>query len=122
MWNVEILTGGTDDAALVIPITKKLFWVGEFSSTQFLVFFKNVFQKIIDEPVDENVPVAERLSEIASNKMIFYPFISIQQKIEYSDVTSVSDHLRAPYLQEKNFTIAAERLKMISDIKNDLGK
>lgn len=120
MWNAELLIGGTIDATLAIPITRKLFWVGEFSSTQFLVLFKNIFQKIMDEPFDEKAIVAEKLSEIASNKMVFYPFISIQKEFDHSAIPPVNNNLRGHCLNEKKFKAAADRLKMISDIKKGL--
>lgn len=122
MWNAELLIGGTIGPTLAIPITQKLFWVGGFGSTQFLVLFKNIFQRIIDEPIDENITVAERLSEIASNKILFYPFISIQQDFDNSAIRPANNKLRKPRLNEKKFETAADRLKLISDIKSGLDK
>ena len=119
--NADMLIGGVVDSKLSVPIANELFWVGEFNSTQFLVLFKNVYKKIIDEPFDEKVTADGKLSEIAGNKLLFYPFISIQREFGYSDISPVNNNIREQLPNEKKFEMATNRLKKINDIKNTWG-
>ena len=120
--NAEMLIGGVVDSRLAVPIASELFWVGEFNSTQFLILFKNVYKKIINEPFDERVTADGMFSEIATNKLLFYPFVSVQREFGYSDISPVSNNVRAQLPNEKKFGIATNRLKKINDIKNSLGR
>jgi GR25 family glycosyltransferase involved in LPS biosynthesis len=81
-----ILSGGTGKYENLMPITKNRYWVGNGLSTQFTVIYKNFFQQILDEPY-ENIITNLTLSDLTSNKMLLFPFISVKKDFGYSDVT-----------------------------------
>jgi GR25 family glycosyltransferase involved in LPS biosynthesis len=86
---VDILSGGIGGGfSHALYISKNRFWINHFFSTQFLVIYSKFFKKILDEPFDNQVTADDFLSALTSNKMVLYPFISIQKDFGYSDVTS----------------------------------
>ena len=89
---VDILSGGiTGGFSHAIVASNSRFWINHFSSTQFIVIYKKLFQKIIDKPFNESVTTDDCLSELTSNKMVLYPFVSIQKYFGYSDAAFVNN-------------------------------
>jgi GR25 family glycosyltransferase involved in LPS biosynthesis len=85
---VCFLSGGTGRFENAIPITPNRYWVYYCLSTQFIVVYKKFFQQILDEPYDEEIIADLAYSRMTSNKMVLYPFISIQKEFGYSDITA----------------------------------
>lgn len=88
----EILNGGIGggfDHAIFVDSSRV--WVNSFCFTQFIVLFKSIFTKILNEPFSELNTVDQILSELTSHKMILYPFISVQKDFGYSDVKGYND-------------------------------
>lgn len=73
---INYLAGGTNFFEGAIQVTESLFWIRVCHSTIFIVLFKDIFQAIINEPYNDTVNPTALLSEITSNKMLLYPFIS----------------------------------------------
>lgn len=63
------------------------YWVDWFWSTQFIVDFKSLLQKLKDYDFKDNDTADDVLSVIANDKMFIYPFICIQKGFSYSDIT-----------------------------------
>lgn len=85
------LSGGTGQFENAVPITENRFWVWHCLSTQFVVIFKKFFNQILDEPYDESIIADLAYSRMSLNKMILYPFISVQKDFGYSDITAVNN-------------------------------
>jgi glycosyl transferase family 25 len=82
----DILSGGIRNFTQIIPLTRERFWIDYFWGTQFIVLYKKCFSRILSEELDQFVTVDEFLSEISSNKMVIYPFVSIQKDFHFSDI------------------------------------
>lgn len=85
----DYLSGGSAGYRHVIPVTPNRYWLNPCYSTQFIIVFKKFYAQIMDEPYDENVIADLQLSSMTGQKMVIYPFISIQKDFGYSDVTSL---------------------------------
>ncbi|MFL9485005.1 hypothetical protein ACI6Q2_19630 [Chitinophagaceae bacterium LWZ2-11] len=85
-YGLDILLGGVSNFGLTLPLTQKLFWVDTFRGCRFMVLFKSIFQKILDEPFVDNVTVDNLLSQLTSNKAVLFPFISEQMKFDDIDI------------------------------------
>lgn len=83
----SFLSGGTTKWHDAVPVTKNRFWVDNCLSAQFLVIYKDFFSQIEAYPYDETIVTDLVYSKIALNKMILYPFVSVQKDFSYSDVT-----------------------------------
>ncbi|MFT4092476.1 MAG: hypothetical protein QM640_02465 [Niabella sp.] len=83
----DYLSGGTGGFDTVLPVSENLYWLHPSQATQFIVVFQQFFQAILDEPFDDTVIADLRLSEMTSNKLVIYPFVSVQKDFGYSDVT-----------------------------------
>ena len=86
------LSGGTSNFRYAIKAAPNRYWVSACRATQFMVLYKDIFNKILQEPFDETVIADLLLPELTSNKMVLYPFISVQKDFGYSDVTEVHNH------------------------------
>jgi len=84
---VELLCGGIGDFVNAVPRDENRFWIDNFISTQFLVIYQSLFEKILNEPFDESVTADGMFSKITWNKMVCFPFISVQKEFGYSDAT-----------------------------------
>lgn len=84
---VDILLGGIGGGFQhVIPVTENRFWINHFWCTQFVIIYEKFFDKILN--VDFNIEdgADNVLSELTLNKMVIYPFISVQKSFGYSDI------------------------------------
>lgn len=105
------LSGGTGFFHNAIPITPNRFWVGYCLSTQFVVIYKRFFHKILEEPYDEDIVADLVYSKMTTNKMVLYPFISIQKDFGYSDITEI--HNESKGLVTSLFSESEYRLGLI---------
>jgi hypothetical protein len=85
-YGCEILLGGFDKFNHAVPINTSLFWIDSFSSSNFMILFSSVFEKILNEQEVETANIYEILSYITSHKMTMFPFISIS---DYSDIETL---------------------------------
>jgi GR25 family glycosyltransferase involved in LPS biosynthesis len=106
------LSGGTERFNYAVPITENRFWISNCLSTQFIVIYKRFFNCIINEPFDEKVIAGTHYSEITSNKMILYPFISYQKEIDFSDETNAHKNKN---LANRLFAESESRFKVIQE-------
>lgn len=113
LQGADILAGGICGGFNhALPISENRFWVNHFHCTQFIVIYRKLFQKILDEPFDEETVTADdHLSIIASNKQVLYPFISVQKDFGYSDVTALNNAIEGR--TEGLFTCSDNQLQHI---------
>ncbi len=114
--NADYLIGGTSGFKYALPISRNRYWIHPCLSTQFIVVYKKFFKKILDEAFDESVIADLKLSEMTSNKMIVFPFISTQKDFGYSDVTQV--HNQNPNLVSAMFRKAKHKLQRLQEAAN----
>lgn len=88
----DYLSGGSGGVHHPIPISHARFWGAECLSTQFIVVYKRFFHTILNEKFDDSVRADIMLSSITANKMVLFPFISMQKEFGYSDVTSLHNN------------------------------
>ena len=103
--------GGTRHAILV---SKNRFWVNYFFCTQFVVLYKDIFQKLLNEPFDDTITAYDALSRLSNHKMVMHPFISVQKSFNYSDITPRNKS--NPNWIEASFESASQRLEVIRSI------
>jgi len=89
MFGANILSGGAGYFGLAVPVTQNTYWINPSGCTQFTIVFKKFFQKILDAPYDDTIMADMFLSELTSNRMVIYPYISVQKDFGYSDATSL---------------------------------
>lgn len=91
-YGCELLLGGVCNFHEAVRIIDGLYWTDWFWGTQFMVVFRKAFVKIQSAQFDETRDVADEfLSRIITNKMIMYPFISIQREFGYSDINKKNE-------------------------------
>ena len=83
----DILCGTTANFNQAVLLTPNRLWIDSFVSTQFIILYKKFFIKILEEPFD-NVNPDKLLSELTSNKMTLFPFISGQKDFGYCDTST----------------------------------
>jgi GR25 family glycosyltransferase involved in LPS biosynthesis len=89
---VDILSGGIGGGFSHATVASKTrFWINHFFSTQFIVIYNKFFTKILDRPFDAGITADDCFSELTTNKMVLYPFISTQKDFGYSDATSANN-------------------------------
>ncbi|MGN6299171.1 MAG: hypothetical protein ACTHM7_20425 [Ginsengibacter sp.] len=107
----DYLSGGVGDFRVAIPVSKHKYWVNPCLTSQFIIVYKRFFRRILDEPFDHNVVADRLLSEMTSNKMVLFPFISTQKHFDYSDVPD--SHNNVKRLVKSLFSESSRRLETI---------
>ena len=86
-YNTHIIFGGIGGGHNIVATTKDLYWVDMVWCTQFIVIFREAFPIILESSFTESDVADEFLSKILPNKLVIWPFISVQSEFGYSDVT-----------------------------------
>lgn len=113
----EMLLGGICGLKRALPISNNRVWVNYSHCLQFTILYRPVFQKILDEPYNDDVIPDILLSDLVANKMVLYPFISTQKYFGYSDVSQGNNDDKEMVV--RNFAWASNELKKIYKAKND---
>lgn len=113
----NVLLGGIGGFENVIPISQNRWWVDSFWCTQFLVVYQKFFSTILDEAFGDTDTADGKLSEMTSNKMVMFPFISLQKDFGYSDVTKSNDLSSGEIT--RLFSSSTDRLMKIQKIHNE---
>ena len=79
LQRAEMVLGGICGLAKALPIAHSRAWISYSHCTQFTIYYKPVFEKILNEPYDHKVIVDILLSHMVINKMVIFPFISVQK-------------------------------------------
>ena len=74
----DILSGGSSEYNYAVQIATNRFWIHSLLPAPFIVLYRKFFQRILDEPFDEDVKADSLLSILTSHKMLLYPFVSRQ--------------------------------------------
>lgn len=112
----DVLSGGIGGFGNAYPIGTKRYWVDWLWCTQFIVIYRPFFRRILDEPFADTDTADGKISEMAGNKMVVYPFISIQHDFGYSDVTRENNEISGKITE--HFNNANKRFKVIDEMVN----
>lgn len=92
-----IISGGIEYFKQSVPITANRYWIDYFYGTHFTVIFRPLFDKILEEPFNDYQTLDEVLSELSSNKMVLYPFISVLRNFDYVGI------IKKPHPEKNRF-------------------
>jgi len=112
--DADIISGGVSWFQTGIQISKNLFWIEEFSATQFIIIFRKFCNKILDASFIQGDNADYKICELTTNKFVIYPFISSQKEFGYSDVTSINNGTDRV---ETLFAETALRLELMDGIR-----
>ncbi|MFT4092029.1 MAG: hypothetical protein QM640_00215 [Niabella sp.] len=107
----DYLSGGTEGFHFAVPVSKNRFWTNHCLPTQFMILFRKVFKKILDEPFDETIIADKKISQLATNKLILFPFVSNKKDFGYSDVAPMHNEQKGT--GQNMFVSSWDRLKII---------
>ncbi|WP_288880204.1 glycosyltransferase family 25 protein [Pedobacter panaciterrae] len=119
----DVLLGGISNYQNTVRAAENLFWVDEFYCTQFMIVYKRFFKDILHADYDEHMSVDGKISSISSNKMVIYPFASIQKDFGYSDITVRNSSEIRPatsfYETMARFDLLINRQKSLEEIHSN---
>lgn len=118
-FKADILSGGVSWFEHAIQIEDNIFWMDKFTGCQFLILFKDAYEKILQATFLATDFADYKLSEILNRKFLIFPFVSNQKDFGYSDVTPKNDGTnRVVDLFNKSF----ERLVILSKVRGNYAK
>lgn len=88
----DTLNLGVGGVNQVVPINENLFWVDNFWCTQFIVIYRSFFEKILNEPFNDDDTADGKFSAMTGNNFLLFPFMSVQKDFGYSDVTNTNNN------------------------------
>lgn len=89
VMGADYLNGSGADFRNALRISEHLYWIEIIRCTQFIIIYKDFYDKILSADFKENVLADVMLSALTVNKMLIYPFVSVQRDFGYSDVTRI---------------------------------
>jgi len=89
----DILVGGPSYVNGTLPISNNLFWVQKFTGTQFIMVFRQFFNKILEANFQDEDCADGKICELSQQIFFTYPFISIQKDFGYSDATAKNNQI-----------------------------
>lgn len=89
--DIDVLMGGVSWFKDGVQIRPDLFWIDKYSGNQFIIIFKNFFDKILSVNFKQGDAADKLIYELTKNKLLIYPFISTQKEFGYSDATSFNN-------------------------------
>lgn len=116
LQGIELLFGGVGNYGTAVPIATNRYWLENFHSIQFAVFYRPIFEKILKYEFKETDDVDTVLSLLSPKCCVIYPFISKQQDSECSDFSSMGNSHNE--LCTGGQSIAEERLGHVHSIRN----
>lgn len=75
----EMISGGVGRIDQLFPVSRRFFWTSAVWHIQFVVLFKSIFRKILDEPLDGIAEGKDIFMQLTSHKMLLAPFISTKK-------------------------------------------
>ncbi len=113
----ELLNGGIGGFGTAIPVAANRCCVDWFWSTQFVVLFEPIFNKILEYDFKDTDTADGVLSILAQKAQVLYPPISTQGNFGYSDIAAHKDQ---DAFQNMIFTKANQRLYAIHKLYANL--
>lgn len=90
--NTHIIFGGIGGGHNIVTATDGMYWADMVWCTQFIVVFREAFPIILKSSFSESDVVDEFLSKILPNKLVIWPFISVQSEFGNSGVMEYNTH------------------------------
>lgn len=88
----DILLGGVSWFDYSVKVNDELYWINEFTGTQFLLVFENFYDKILNYKFYEGIETIDAMiSKLTDKIFVSFPILSIQRDSGYSDVTPKND-------------------------------
>lgn len=114
MQEADLLSGGIGGFGYGVPVGYHRYWVDWLWCTQFVVVYRRFFNAILSYNFKDTDTADGVFSELSTNKMVIYPFISEQTDFGYSDVTQNNEKNKG--IIREYFNKANSRLFMIQTV------
>jgi GR25 family glycosyltransferase involved in LPS biosynthesis len=82
----DMLSGGCVEFGLAVPLSAQRYWVNQMLSSQFIILYKKFFEPILNFDIKNTDLSHFPISQLTVNKMLLWPFISVQKDFGYSDI------------------------------------
>lgn len=86
--NADVLSGGVSWFEDTVQISETLFWIKQFSGTQFVIIFRKFFPAILTAEFTEHDTADYKMTLLSDHIYFMHPFISEQKEFGYSDATA----------------------------------
>jgi len=84
----DVLLGGISWFDFSVKICDGLHWINKFNGTQFLIVLDRFYNAILSQDDSlEHGTLDMAVSSLSNNKLVSFPFISVQKDTGYSDAT-----------------------------------
>ena len=113
-YKPDIILGGVSSLTNAFKVSNDLYWIDSFSGTQFTIIFKRFYKKLINSSFSFPETADSKISILAQNKFVLFPFISIQKDFGYSDVTPANNSYERV---DRLFQFSQEKLKSVEYIE-----
>jgi len=85
--NADVLLAGVSWFKDAVQISANLFWIDKFSGLQFTVIYRKFFDLILAADFGAKDAADYKISELAQDIFLIFPYLSTQKEFGYSDAT-----------------------------------
>lgn len=112
--DADILLGGINWYMTALGVSENLFLIDKFSGLTFFIIYSRFFKRILESESNSADVAGYKISQLAYNKLVIYPFISIQDEFDHSAL-NVKDNVNG--YPEESFEKAAAQLAILIKVK-----
>jgi GR25 family glycosyltransferase involved in LPS biosynthesis len=112
--NADILLAGTTWYMTALGVSKNLFLIDKFSGLIFFIIYSRFFKRILESEFSSSDVADYKISELANNKIVMYPFISTRKEFGHSAVI-VKDSITGYPIE--SFEKAAAQIDILIKVK-----
>ena len=87
--NADLLIGYVEDFDMVVPLSTRKFWIHNPKAPDFIVVYRSLYEKLLDQTTINSNNIIEKCIELAENKLLVYPFLSVHQCEEKTNAAEV---------------------------------
>lgn len=112
--NADILLCGISWYMTALGVSENLFLVDKFSGLNFFIIYPRFFKRVLEAEFNASDVAAYKISELAYNKLVMYPFISIGEEPELARESFKNNVNGYP---EESFEKAAAQIAILIKVK-----
>lgn len=113
--NADILLGGVGWYRTALGISENLFLLDKFLGLNFSIIYSRFFNRILDSKFSSSDVASYKISELATRKIVIYPFLSVQKKFEQPNINDKNYVNDYPI---KNFEKTSAQINVLIKVKH----
>lgn len=112
-YSADVLLGGVSWFDCGVRVEDNLYWLKNFTGTQFLVIYDSFYKRLLDTPFQSDDVIDAWMWALSDRIFVTVPMLSVQYDFGYSDVTSKNNRIGRI---DELFRMTSDRWQVIREV------